>query len=347
MKTILNRAPGEALQPITDLSELTPLAQVWLPIEVTGEHRAMMGDELVVEVIDAVAIDAMVREAWLDEADPDWPGILVDNDHLSHDLAHPTEAKAWTKRLENRDGQLYGLIEVTDTGAAAIRNKRWKFFSTEYSEPWIEDLGKGPDGLRRVRPKKLTGLSLTNRPNHRGQSPITNREAEAAEQPTQYDKPMNKIAKQLGLPETATEDDITAAIASLLERAAKADEMETETEVEEILNRHSDRIADGTRDKWKGRLIANRATTEEILADLPVITKAAAEVKPAITNRETAQVPDVSRVSGDENAAAPAVRANRISNRAADLRKSRNLSLTAAYSEAERQIEQEEQAAKG
>jgi hypothetical protein len=335
MKTILNRAPGEALQPITDLSELTPLAQVWLPIEVTGEHRAMMGDELVVEVIDAVAIDAMVREAWLDEADPDWPGILVDNDHLSHDLAHPTEAKAWTKRLENRDGQLYGLIEVTDTGAAAIRNKRWKFFSTEYSEPWIEDLGKGPDGLRRVRPKKLTGLSLTNRPNHRGQSPITNREAEAAEQPTQYDKPMNKIAEQLGLPDTATEDDITAAIASLLERAAKADEMETETEVEEILNRHTNRIAEGTRDKWKGRLIANRATTEEILSDLPVITKAAAEVKPAITNRETAQVPDVSRVSGDETVETDRKTAAAIRNRAAEISKTQGLNHPRAWAAAQ------------
>lgn len=342
MKNILNRE--DALQAITNRESIVPLAKVWLPIEVTGEHRAMMDDTPVIEVIDEDAINSMVEEFYKDEADPDFPGILVDNDHLSHDLTQSTESKAWVRRLENRGGTLHGLLEWTDVGAEAIRNKRFKFFSSEYADPYIEDLGGG-----RVRPLKLTGLSLTNRPNHRKQKPITNRGTEVVAQPTQEETTMKNIATKLGLPETATEDEITAAIASLMERAAKADEMETETEVEEILNRHQTRIPDdASRQKWKDRLIKNRETAEEILADLPEIGKAteqATVTKPALTNRAKATVPDVSRANGPA-AANDSVRAARITNRAASLRTVRGLSLNASYTEAEREIDQEDLAGK-
>lgn len=300
---ILNRNADQAFAALPDLSDLQPLAQVWLPIEVPGRHLSMMGDEPIVEVIDAKAVESIAHEFWKDEADPDFPGLLVDNDHLRHDLSASTEAKAWVKRIENRGGVPWGLLEFTDVGAAAIRNKRWKFFSSEYDGDGCEFVGRDDHGRRMFRPLRMSGLTLTNMPNHKGQKPITNRKALdsiEAEQ-TQPNKKMNKTAlEKLGLDESATEDQINAKLDELIAKAAKADSMEAEAEVETILNRHVKRYPAADRGKWKDRLIKNRASAEEILADLPEIAEGAKpEGRPAITNRATAATPEASRANGE------------------------------------------------
>lgn len=352
MSKIFNRNADQAFAPLPDLTDLQPLAQVWLPIEVTGRHLSMMGDEPIVEVIDAKAVDSMAREFWLDEADPDFPGLLVDNDHLRHDLSASTEAKAWVKRIENRDGVPWGLLEFTDIGAAAIKNKRWKFFSSEYDADDCEFLGKDEQGRRMFRPLRMSGLTFTNMPNHKGQTPITNRTAlpdveTGQTQPKK--KPMNKTAlEKLGLGDDATEEQINEKLDELIAKAAKADTMEAEAEVETILNRHAKRFPAADRGKWKDRLIRNRDIAD-ILADLPEIAEGEApknQGRPAITNRTTAATPEASRANGT-SPANDEVRAARITNRAATIRRSRGLSLTASYSEAEREIEQEDLAGKG
>lgn len=341
---ILNRHPSQGFQALPDLADLKPLDRVWLPIEVTGKHDSLMGSEEIVEVIDKAAIDSMVREFWLDEADPDFPGLLVDNDHLKFDQTQSTEAKAWVKRLENRGGTLHGLLEVTDVGADAIRNKRWKFFSTEYAPPHIEIIGRDERGRPMVRPKRLDGLTLTNMPNHKGQKPITNRKAPEAEQ-TQTTKPMNKTAlEKLGLDETATEEQVNARLDELIARAAKADEMEAGVEAEAILNRHAKRFPADDRGKWKDRLIKNREATEEILGDLPEIAEKKPEGRAPIFNRSTAKQPEGATLTqGDDTAAADEVKAARISNRARELH-GKGSSMTSAYVEAAKQIESEDKA---
>jgi hypothetical protein len=319
---------------------VAPGKRTWEQIEVSGEHRAMLGDELVVEVIDAAALASMVRNRLADMKTPNGE-ILVDKDHLSHDPAHSTEAMSWLHDVEIRDGQLWGDLEWTDLGADAIRNKRLCYFSTEYDAGDLEDLGTGPDGLRRVRPLRLAGLALTNRPNHRGGRKITNRKALpgwGAEQ-TQTKKPMNKTAlEKLGLDESATEEQINTALDALLAKAAKADDMESEAEAETILNRHAKRIPAGTRDAWKMNLIANREDTEKLLAAMPEIVApvtppAAPQGRPAITNRAEAKTPAAEQAHGSNGN--DDGRAAKIRNRASEIAKKQNISFNRAWDLAE------------
>lgn len=302
-----------------------PRTPTWQQIEVSGEHRARLGDEALVQIIDETALHN-IAAAW--EADmkvPHFDGLLVDADHLSHDPAQSTEAKAWLVDLEIRNGQLWGLLDWTDTGAEAIRGRRYKYFSTEYGAGDLEDLGPGPDGARRVRPRRLAGLALTNRPNNRGGRPITNRSqnskaGDAEHNPTQAKNQMTNIAEKLGLPPEATEDEILAAIDSLLAAAGEAETIKADAAAEEILNRHARRIPEGQRDAWKAELLRNREGAERLILTLPEAAEAPAKVepRPAITNRETAKTPEASRAHGDTTAADEA-KAARIRNRAHEI----------------------------
>lgn len=273
---------------------IAPLARTWHQIEVAGEHPAALGPRRVTQVIDAEALRELERTFNAEAMAAGHPGLLIDADHLSHDLGRPTEAMGWLRELESREGQLWGQVEWTDLGAAAARNGRYKFFSTEYDAGGLRDLGAG-----RVRPVRLAGLALTNRPNNKGGRPITNRKGDQSpeQHPTQEDKrTMKTIADKLGLPAEATEEQIVTAIGAIQNRAAEA-------EAEEILNRHEKRIPEGTRDKWRERLIANRAQAEEILGELPEReAKPAEPAREQITNRAAAAVPGADRAHGSEPA---------------------------------------------
>jgi phage I-like protein len=295
---------------ILNRATIAPRSRSWQQIEVVGEHPARLGDRAVVQVIDADAIEAMAADIQQRANDPYFDGILVDADHLSLDPAHKTEAYAWLMNAEVREGQLWGELEWTGIGAKAVSTGDYKYFSTEYDAGDLEDLGSG-----KVRPSRLAGLALTNRPNNKGGRRITNRKAGDAEQnPKEEPNAMKSIAEKLGLPAEATEDDILAAIGTLMERADEAASMKADTEAEEILNRHASRIPEGQREQWKGELLKNREGVEKLLSTLP---EAQAEgTRPAITNRETAVVPDASRATGaDDREAQREAATQRIKNR--------------------------------
>ena len=120
----------------------------WYQIEVTGEHPAGDGR---VQVIDEEAITSIINRfhAEKKEAGDSFAGMLVDRDHLSHDLDNETAAMAWVQDLANRDGQLHALLDLTTPGEAAVKGKVFKFFSTEYTAADLQDLGDG-----RVRPRR-------------------------------------------------------------------------------------------------------------------------------------------------------------------------------------------------
>lgn len=326
-------------QQILNRETIAPRSASWQQIEVTGEHPAALGDRRVVQVIDDEAIRLMNAEFKSRAADPDFDGVLVDADHLSHDLSAKTEAYAWLMNTEIRDGQLYGLVEWTDLGASAVINRRYKFFSTEYDAGDLTDLGSG-----KVRPTRLAGLALTNRPNNKGGKRITNRKADEveAEQTQPKTNTMNpSMLEKLGLDETATEDDINAALDALIARAGEADTMKKDAEVEEILNRHATRLADAkARETWKGRLLKNRET-QEILAEMPEIEAPAdkTEGRPAITNRASAAVPGADRAHGTADPAADEkARAARIKNRAAAIQKENGVNFQRAWSQATAEV---------
>jgi hypothetical protein len=248
----------------------------------------------------------------------------------------------WLKNVEIRDdGQLWGEVEWTDAGAAAVGHRRYQFFSTEYDARDLEDLGGG-----RVRPRRLAGLALTNRPNNKGGRPISNRTASGPHQEprtkNQEQADMKTIAKKLGLPEDADE---AAILDRLTELLAENDTLKTragEAEVEGILNRHAARIPEGKREDWRKALLANRATAEPLLAGLPEHREAPTENRepaPRLTNRETARTPDPARALGaPESPDGEAQRSAAIRNRAHAIARAEGIQWDAAWNRAKAEL---------
>ncbi|MFU8894012.1 MAG: phage protease [Luteolibacter sp.] len=287
--------------------ENQPPSDGWYQIEVKGEHPA--GDKRV-QVIDEAALQAIVNRFKADAAAENFPGLLVDADHLSHDLENPTAALAWVKELDIRNGQLHARLDLTDLGEQAITGNRYKFFSTEYSSADLENLGNG-----RVRPLRLSGLAFTNRPNNKGGKPISNREADdAGETPallsnrdgtlppgetttetTNTTKPMTSIAEKLGLSAEATEADILNRIDTLQGDVAAAKKKDQEAEADAVLNRLGDRVPEAVRPQWREQLITNRESAEKLMeASFP--EKPAAKPEPRIFNRADAN-PEVANTT--------------------------------------------------
>src|ERR1051326_5815864 len=120
------------------------------------------------QLIDEPAIDAMVNAFQ--------PRLLVDQEHWSYDTTRSSEAFGWVEAVEKRADGLWGKIDWSDLGQAAIANTRYRFISPV----WLSsDTRKLPDDA--VRPLRLDSLGLTNSPNLRGMVPLWNRAASAAD----------------------------------------------------------------------------------------------------------------------------------------------------------------------
>lgn len=283
-------------------------ADGWFQIEVSGTHPTGDGRR---QVIDEAALRSIVNRFRAEAEQENFAGILVDADHLSHDLENPTAALAWLKELDIRNGQLHGRLELTDLGEQAVKGKRYKWFSTEYSAADLEPL---PDNA--VRPLRLAGLAFTNRPNNKGAKPISNREGtmptgETTPNHNTNTTPMKTIAEKLGLSAEATEADILTAIDGLLKKLADMEEDKAESEADEVLNRLGSRVPEAVRPQWREQLIANRAAAEKLM-------EASFPEKPAesrIFNRDGAKPAVAEQKSADEKADAQAALVNQIRNR--------------------------------
>jgi len=154
-------------------------ADGWYQIEVPGEHPNQSAG--LVQVIDGQAVKSIVNR-FNQEADDyaartgrTFPGLAVDIEHFHLQPDKETRAYGWLMRLENRNGVPFGKIQWTATGQPAVDGGDYRFFSTEYNSKDFQILNSGQTPAR-VRPMRLAGLTLTNEPNNKGGSPITNRE---------------------------------------------------------------------------------------------------------------------------------------------------------------------------
>jgi len=265
----------------------------WYQIEVKGTWPAgtFADGKPRKQLIDDKAIESILNRFQSDKtaAGDDFPGILVDVDHLSHDLDQKTEAYAWLQDMQIRNGQLHGKLDLTDLGEPAIKNKRLKFFSTEYDAADTEPAG---DGL--VRPLRLAGLAFTNRPNNRGAKPISNRTGDVRPggepTPTPDTKPMKSIAESLGLSADADEPAILAAITQLQSKVKDGEAKENERQADEILNTVGKNIPKEARSHWREQLIANREVAKKsIELSFPVEVKRGEE---RVFNRDKASTPE-------------------------------------------------------
>lgn len=205
------------------------------------------------------AFEAMVAN-WKAAGSPD---ILVDVDHASA-TGGSTEAAAWAKNLRVDDTGLCADFELTPRGKELIGGKQYRFVSPGWS------LGK--DGT----PLALCSVGLTNRPNL-PVKPVVNSGDAGGRDPddpneNQETKTMDTklIAAALGLPETATEEEILAAVKAQKEAndAAKeaAEDAKAETFAENAVK--SGKIAANSKDAVKKAYRSNPEVAQQMLNSL-------------------------------------------------------------------------------
>lgn len=121
-----------------------------------------------IQVLDDVALDSILNSFTEDSRLPNFPGILIDQDHFSYDRSMSSEAFGWIKSLEKRPDGLWGRIAWTDSGDAAVANGRYLFLSPVFDSGDLQKLGGG-----RVRPLRLETAAVTNTPNLKTLTPLT------------------------------------------------------------------------------------------------------------------------------------------------------------------------------
>ena len=185
--------------------------------------------------------------------------VLLDIDHESLDPAKRTEAAAWVGELHTDAEGLWGKPRYTEVGNAAVTSGRYRYISPVWTTEEV-----GADALR---PVTLTSAALTNRPNIKTLHSVANRDPLSA-QPTIT---MNAIAKALGLPETATEEEILAAIKALQDagKGLEAEVAANRKAAAEVIAKNRGITDPASVTKFVEQYVANREGVEAVLGLLP------------------------------------------------------------------------------
>jgi phage I-like protein len=343
-------------------------ADGWYMIESKGEHpNATAG---IVQVIDGESSTAIVSRFNADAtagALRHGHEMLVDHEHFSDQPDQETRAYGWLTQLQNRADGIYGQVRWTATGKPAVDGGDYRFFSTEYLPKDLKVVNDGK--VKRVRPLRLEGLTLTNMHNNRGQKPITNRDnlagavAPASNQNhNQNKKPMKTIATKLGLAAEASEEAILEALTKIQNRLTTLEPLEAENL--KLTNRVKKLDEDGISallaerkimdEKIINRLkpvlagMLNREERIQALDDFGFTAEAGADQRETGTqqttqtklrNRDT-KPPAAGSAEAQKNEQAEKALATKIMNRATELQKNTpNLSAATAVIMAQNELE--------
>ncbi len=320
---ILNR---EGKIPDDGWYQIVPLGEFPVSAEGPQGQRIKLS-----QVIDEKAVTSMAAGF---QADGE---LLVDYDHASLDEDKPSEAAGWIREVEARSDGLYAKIEWTDTGSAAVTNKRYRYVSPVWNRNECEEVGKN-----RVRPLRMDSLALTNVPNLKGMRPLSNRGTVDEPQNIRAgEQQMKELITLLGLAVDATDQMVVDAVKALKTSADEAPALKNRAETAEgklqaAETKQLEIDADAfcgkfakhitNRDQVRGQFIANRAGTEALFAGLKL--DVAAEPSTALKNRATGN-PDDKGGQGDDAAAA------KIRNRATEIMNQRKCSWGVAFDAAQ------------
>lgn len=284
--------------------------------------------------------------------------LMVDYEHFSHDLEKATNAAAWITALQLRDDGLYAKARWTGKGRSDVEGGDYRYISPELDQ--LEVVGKG-----RMRPRRLTGAGLTNRPAIKSLKPLSNREGFT---PTNQDQDMSKIIaaiapflalsadadeatvlNRLGnIPEGTTLDQLLAKDTELADIRNRHQELETaheallEEQVEADLDLFESEGVIHDRESVKAMLLHNRESTLKMLKGLKAPTQKAPE---RVYNRATAKPPQNSVEDiNAEHDKAEAARAAKIRNRATQIQRDSKVGFHVAWAQAEQEIPAESEA---
>ena len=145
---------------------------------------------------------------------PDWPGILVDEEHYSCDPSKSSAALAWAREIrQEADGSIWTRWEFTPRGRELWESKTLINRSPAFS---CERVG------RDYRPVELVSIAMTNTPHFSQLSTLAAARAAEVNKNTQGAIHMKKLLAELGLAEDASEDAAIAACKALKETASAA-----------------------------------------------------------------------------------------------------------------------------
>ena len=157
-----------------------PAADGWFHMAPHGTFPHPTGAQ---QVIDAEACETMARTFAEEARQANFPGLLVDFDHFSHDPAQPSAAAGWVTALEPRAEGLYAQVRWSDLGHQAVTGGRYRLVSPVWNRADCESgprrRARGDAEALHLRPRRLARVALTNDPNLPGLAPLTNRAAEA------------------------------------------------------------------------------------------------------------------------------------------------------------------------
>jgi len=318
--------------------EFQPPADGWYQIVPLGEFRNMgevAGKEQeMLQVIDDVALDAMA-DGVADE-------LLVDYDHFSSDPEQSSRAAGWITGVQKRTDGLYAQIRWSAPGEADVKGGAFRYISPEFDKAV-------PLGGMRWRPVRLSGAAITNKPNMKTLKPLSNRESVGVGQINNDTHNImdykSIILKVLGLPATASDEEIQAAADKMGGKTAPDLAQSVET-INRELKIAREALADadmagldldeGTAKTVRNTIMLNRAGGLQIIAAL---RKSASgdEAHTRLFNRQNAKPPKTDETLSAAHKAEEA-RAVKLRNRTAMIMHADHVSFAVAWGRAESEI---------
>ena len=287
------------------------------------------------QVLDAEACEAMRRTFEEEARQPNFPGLLVDFDHFSHDPAQPTTAAGWIGALEDREEGLYAQVRWSDLGHQALTGGRYRLVSPVWNradcDAWTAPAGAEGREVVHLRPRRLDRVALTNDPNLPGLAPICNRAEEKSEtkQEELFMKSLRTdLIRHLRMGAGATDEELTEALRregaeleALRNRCGRLQEAQADADLE----RFAEVITN--RDVVRSQLLANRDGTLALLQALRRPTAPMPLHQPRLSRPNLHLLSPVAAVNEPD----PAL-ARRVANRARQLQSQLKIGHHAAFS---------------
>ena len=165
-------------------------------------------------VFDEAAAKSIIDAFRAAAKNPEWPGVLVDEEHYSLDSSKSSAAMAWAKDIrQEEDGSIWTRWEFTPKG-----RELWSSKTLLNRSPAFDCAHSGKE----YRPIALKSIGMTNTPHFGELSTLA--AARAAEvKNNKGEIHMKKLMAELGLAEDASEDAAVAACKALKEKASAAE----------------------------------------------------------------------------------------------------------------------------
>lgn len=166
-------------------------------------------------VFDEAAAKAVMDAFKAAAKNPEWPGVLVDEEHYSLDSSKSSAAMAWAKDIrQENDGSIWTRWEFTPKG-----RELWESKTLLNRSPAFACARNGKE----YRPVELKSIAMTNTPHFSKLSTLAAARAAEVNKNNKGEIHMKKLMEELGLAEGASEDAAVAACKALKEKASAAE----------------------------------------------------------------------------------------------------------------------------